>query len=101
MARPANPEQLAFGRLLQKPGDLLGPRMKISMRRYFLDLRFERAEIFRFLLEQQIRRADRAKMRAHDSRLASAGFFNPLEKLHELAFDLIGFSGQYVKTQSR
>jgi hypothetical protein len=35
--------------------------MKIPFRCYFLDLRFERAEILRFLLEQQIRCADRAK----------------------------------------
>ena len=75
--------------------------MKIAIRCYFLDLRFERAEILRFLLEQQIRRADRAKVRAQDSWPAPAGFFNPFEKLREFAFDLVGFSGQCVKTQSR
>src|ERR1043166_6329885 len=90
----ADAKQLALGRLLQKSGYLLRPGVEIMACRDFLNLLLQHFQARRFLLEQHIRRADRAEMRAHYSRALAAGLIDPLEQRHESAFYFVGFAGQ-------
>src|ERR1043166_4016301 len=92
--RRADAKQLALGRLLQKSGYLLRPGVEIMACRDFLNLLLQHFQVRRFLLEQQIRSADRAEMRAHYSRALAAGLIDPLEQRHESAFYFVGFAGQ-------
>jgi hypothetical protein len=93
--------EFAFGRFAQKRGHFPGPALKGSIIGQLMELGFETREVLGFLLEYDIRRAERGEMGMQDAGFGTADFGHHFLKPSERGFGFSRFTRNCMKGESR